>query len=49
MPDDWEGYPARKDYPVQIRMKPKIYEPLQVTAQEFAANVQADRDRARRG
>jgi len=48
MPDDWEGHPARKDYPVQIRMKPKMYEPLQVTAQEFAANVQADRDRARR-
>ena len=22
MPEDWEGYPLRKDYPVQIRMKP---------------------------
>ena len=21
MPEDWEGYPARKDYPVQIQMK----------------------------
>ena len=49
MPDDWEGYPARKDYPVQIKMKPKVYEPLQLTPQEFAANLQEDRDRARRG
>jgi NADH-quinone oxidoreductase subunit C len=48
MPDDWEGHPARKDYPVQIRMKPKVYEPLQVTPEEFAANVQAQYERARR-
>jgi NADH-quinone oxidoreductase subunit C len=47
MPDDWEGHPARKDYPVQIKMTPKVYEPLQVTAQEFAANLQANRDRAK--
>ena len=31
MPDDWEGHPARKDYPVQIKMTPKVYEPLQLT------------------
>jgi len=48
MPDDWDGHPARKDYPVQIKMAPKMYEPLQVTAEEFAASVQANRDRARR-
>ena len=47
MPDDWEGHPARKDYPVQIKMTPKVYEPLQVTAEEFAANIQKNRDRAR--
>ena len=47
MPEDWDGHPARKDYPVQIKMTPKVYEPLQVTAQEFAANVQKQRDRAR--
>jgi len=47
MPEDWEGHPARKDYPVQITMTPKVYEPLQVTAQEFASNVQQQRDRAK--
>jgi NADH-quinone oxidoreductase subunit C len=43
MPDDWEGHPLRKDYPVQIKMKPKVYEPLQMTTEEFQANLQADR------
>ena len=23
MPEDWEGYPLRKDYPVQIKMTPR--------------------------
>jgi NADH:ubiquinone oxidoreductase subunit C len=46
MPDDWDGHPARKDYPVQINMKAKMYEPMQLTPQEFAANIQASRDRA---
>jgi NADH-quinone oxidoreductase subunit C len=44
MPEDWEGYPLRKDYPVQIRMTPKVYAPLQLTEQEFQANIAADRD-----
>ena len=48
MPEDWEGYPARKDYPVQINMKPKVYEPLQLTPQEFAQNVIATREKAGR-
>jgi NADH-quinone oxidoreductase subunit C len=43
MPEDWEGYPLRKDYPVQIRKTPTAAEPLQVTAEEFRANVARDR------
>jgi NADH-quinone oxidoreductase subunit C len=43
MPEDWEGYPLRKDYPVQIRQTPTSAEALQVTAEEFRANVMKDR------
>ena len=43
MPEDWEGYPLRKDYPVQIKMTPRTTEPLQVTEEEFRANVEQDR------
>jgi NADH-quinone oxidoreductase subunit C len=43
MPEDWEGYPLRKDYPVQIAMKPRTTEALQVTEQEFRANLVNDR------
>ena len=43
MPEDWDGFPLRKDYPVQIRMKPTASEPLQVTEQEFRASVERDR------
>jgi NADH-quinone oxidoreductase subunit C len=43
MPEDWEGHPLRKDYPVQIRMTPKTTEAIQVTEAEFKANVLRDR------
>ena len=43
MPEDWDGYPLRKDYPVQILKTPQASEPLQVTEAEFKANVMKDR------
>lgn len=43
MPEDWDGFPLRKDYPVQIKMTPRSSEPLQVTEEEFRANLQRDR------
>jgi len=46
MPEDWEGYPMRKDYPVQINQPVKTYAPLQVSEEEFVANVEAARRRA---
>jgi NADH-quinone oxidoreductase subunit C len=47
MPDDWDGHPMRKDYPVQIKDRVKTYEPLQVSPEQFAATVEAARDRAK--
>jgi NADH-quinone oxidoreductase subunit C len=43
MTEDWEGHPLRKDYPVQVRKDAQTYMPLQVTADEFRANMERDR------
>lgn len=47
MPEDWEGHPARKDYPVQINKPVDSSSPLQVTEKEFVANIEARRVRTR--
>ena len=46
MPEDWDGHPARRDYPVQIKMAVKTYEPLQLSQEEFVANVESARNRS---
>jgi NADH-quinone oxidoreductase subunit C len=47
-PEDWEGHPLRKDYPVQIRKSAQATEALQLSPEQFAANIVAARRRSER-
>ena len=47
-PEDWTGHPLRKDYPVQIRKDTATWSPIQLTPEEFAANVREGQARAAR-
>ena len=46
MPEEWEGHPQRKDYPVQIQKAAQTYAPLELSEEQFRANL--DRDRVKR-
>lgn len=43
MPDDWEGHPLRRDYPVQVTVPYKTHEQLQMSEEEFVANITRQR------
>jgi NADH-quinone oxidoreductase subunit C len=45
MPEDWDGFPARKDYPVQVKVPVNFSQPTQVTEDEFVRNIESHRVR----
>lgn len=44
--DGWVGHPLRKDYPVQVRKDTASWSPTQLSVEEFAENMRAQRERA---
>lgn len=43
LPDEWEGHPLRKDYPVQVSVPVRTTSAIELTAQEFVANIERQR------
>jgi NADH-quinone oxidoreductase subunit C len=43
LPEDWTGFPLRKDYPIQVRKDAASWSPMELTPEEFAANIRAVR------
>lgn len=43
MPDEWEGHPLRKDYPVQVSVPVRTTSAIELTEQEFVDNIQRQR------
>ncbi|MCU0256727.1 MAG: NADH-quinone oxidoreductase subunit C [Vicinamibacterales bacterium] len=40
MPDEWEGHPLRRDYPVQVKVPVSTSTALQLSEEEFVRNIE---------
>lgn len=45
LPDDWEGHPLRKDYPVQVKVPYATTLPVQLTEEEFVQHIERQRQK----